>query len=226
MVAPAPAALTAAEPVPVAVVARTSTLALQTPSHRYGRQLRSCQAWLPAGWFIAAVYSDVESGATDLDARSRTGSWRVLTDAGCRVTGAWPTCSPKPPAPAPVSPWWSARTSNAGRPRHVQRAAAGKGTVPQRDTDVRDRRAADIAGVNATTVLVRRVEAGGRRVVPAAAQGEHLERVTEHNADGWNIGTPPYGYAAERHPHPNPLKASQGRTKTRLIIDPATRPAP
>jgi hypothetical protein len=39
--------------------------------------IRACQAWLPAGWFIAAVYSDVESGATDLDARSRTDSWRV-----------------------------------------------------------------------------------------------------------------------------------------------------
>ena len=47
----------------------------------------------------------------------------------------------------------------------------------------------------------------------------------EHNTAGWNIGPAPYGYAAERHPHPNPLKASQGRTKTRLVINPAEQPA-
>ncbi len=35
------------------------------------------------------------------------------------------------------------------------------------------------------------------------------------------VGVPPYGYTAERHAHPNPLKASQGRTKTRLMPDPA-----
>ena len=48
--------------------------------------------------------------------------------------------------------------------------------------------------------------------------------LSQHNAAGWNVGVPPYGYTAERHAHPNPLKASQGRTKTRLIPDPA-RPA-
>ena len=42
----------------------------------------------------------------------------------------------------------------------------------------------------------------------------------EHSIDGWNIGTPPYGYAADRVPHPVPVKASQGRTKTRLALDP------
>jgi site-specific DNA recombinase len=37
---------------------------------------------------------------------------------------------------------------------------------------------------------------------------------------GPNIGTPPYGYTAERIPHPVPYKAAQGRTKSRLILDP------
>ena len=44
--------------------------------------------------------------------------------------------------------------------------------------------------------------------------------LVEHSIDGWNIGTPPYGYAADRVPHPVPVKASQGRTKTRLALDP------
>ena len=38
--------------------------------------------------------------------------------------------------------------------------------------------------------------------------------LVEHSLDGWNIGTPPYGYAAERIPHPVPFKADQGRTKS------------
>ena len=37
---------------------------------------------------------------------------------------------------------------------------------------------------------------------------------------GWNIGPAAYGYLADRVPHPVPVKASQGRTKTRLALDP------
>jgi len=59
-----------AEPVPVAFVGRTSTLALQDPRASLHRQLRSARNWLPAGWFIAAVYWDIESGGIDLEARS------------------------------------------------------------------------------------------------------------------------------------------------------------
>ena len=32
----------------------------------------------------------------------------------------------------------------------------------------------------------------------------------EHSADGWNIGTVPYGYAAEKVGHPSPIKAATG----------------
>ena len=42
--------------------------------------------------------------------------------------------------------------------------------------------------------------------------------------DGWNIGTPPYGYTADRIPHPVAVKAAQGRTKARLVLDPARAP--
>ena len=50
-------------------VRRTSTLEMQDPRASLRRQLRSSQAWLPPGWFIAAVYWDVESGGLDLEAR-------------------------------------------------------------------------------------------------------------------------------------------------------------
>ena len=48
--------------------------------------------------------------------------------------------------------------------------------------------------------------------------------LVEHSVDGWNIGSPPYGYLAVRVPHPVPVKASQGRTKTRLAPDPDRAP--
>ena len=48
--------------------------------------------------------------------------------------------------------------------------------------------------------------------------------LVEHALDGWNIGPAPYGYHADRIPHPVPAKASQGRTKTRLAQDPARAP--
>jgi len=46
----------------------------------------------------------------------------------------------------------------------------------------------------------------------------------EHSLDGWNLGRPPVGYLGEKHPHPNPIKAAEGRTKTRLIEDPVYGP--
>ena len=48
--------------------------------------------------------------------------------------------------------------------------------------------------------------------------------LVERSLDEWNIGTPAYGYLAERIPHPVPFKAAQGRTKSRLILDPARAP--
>jgi site-specific DNA recombinase len=47
----------------------------------------------------------------------------------------------------------------------------------------------------------------------------------EHTEQGWNIGRPPYGYRADKLPHPVPARRAEGRTKTRLIPDPITGPA-
>jgi site-specific DNA recombinase len=212
-------------PVPVAIAARPSTLALQDPVASVRRQIRACQAWLPAGWFIAAVYSDVESGETDLDARSRTGSWRVLTDAGLPRDGGMADLLAEAAGPSPrfaavvcEDIERSARdTFNALR---LEKELSRHG-IPLFATD----EPADIAGVNATTVLVRRVKQGVAEWYRLQLKEKVWKGFAEHNAEGWNIGIPPHCYQAERHPHPNPLKASQGRTKTRLIINPVTAPA-
>ena len=78
--------------------------------------------------------------------------------------------------------------------------------------------------MNATTVLVRRVKQGVAEWYRIQLKEKVWKGLVEHSMDGWNIGPAPYGYAADRIPHPNPVKAAQGRTKTRLVIDPATAP--
>jgi hypothetical protein len=83
---------------------------------------------------------------------------------------------------------------------------------------------ADIEGVNATTVLVRRVKQGVAEWFRLQLKEKIWKGLIEHSLDGWNIGTPPYGYTAERIPHPVPYKAAQGRTKARLVLDPARAP--
>ena len=74
-----PQALTGpAEPVPVAVLARTSSRILQDPFASLSRQIRTCQAWLPAGWYIAGYYWDIESGGLDLEDRSQGHAYRAV----------------------------------------------------------------------------------------------------------------------------------------------------
>ena len=69
------------------------------------------------------------------------------------------------------------RGHRAQRPRHLQRAAPGKGTVPARDPPIRDRRARRHRRRQRHHRPSAASEAGRCRVVPAAAQGESLERV-------------------------------------------------
>ena len=76
------AAAVAAEPVPVAFLGRTSTANMQDPRASLRRQLRSAQGWLPAGWFIAAVYWDIESGGIDLEQRSQGDAYRDFAGDG------------------------------------------------------------------------------------------------------------------------------------------------
>jgi len=60
---------------------------MQDPVESLGKQLRLSRDRLPEGFAITAYYWDVESGGTDLDARSRTDVWQQFIRAGPRDGG-------------------------------------------------------------------------------------------------------------------------------------------
>ena len=166
----------------------------------------------------------MESGATDLEARSRTDSWKVLTEAGLPRDGGMAdllreAASPSPRFAVVVCEDIERSARDTFNSLKLEKELARHG-IPLFATD----EPADIAGVNSTTLLVRRVKQGVAEWYRLKLKEQTWKGFTEHNAEGWNIGPAPYGYAAEKHPHPNPLKASQGRTKTRLVVNPADSP--
>ncbi len=83
----------------------------------------------------------------------------------------------------------------------------------------------DVEGINPTTVLVRRVKQGVAEWYRLQVKQKAWQGLREHALAGWNTGKPPYGYAPQCYPHPVPVKAAQGATKTRLVLDPARAPA-
>ena len=140
------------------------------------------------------------------------------------ATAAWPTCSPRPP---PRHPRFAAviceDIERSGRDTFnalkLEKKLSRAG-VPLFATD----EPAVIEGVNATTVLVRRMKQGVAEWFRLQLKEKTWKGLVEHALDGWNIGPAPYGYQADRIPHPVPAKASQGRTKTRLATDPQRAP--
>ena len=220
----APSRPVTAEPVPVAFVGRTSTLALQDPRASLRRQLRSAQEWLPPGWFIAAVYWDIESGGLDLEQRSQGDAYKQFTDSGIPRDGGMAdllteACSPAPKFAAVVCEDIERSGRDMFNALKLEKELSRQG-IPLFATD----EPADIEGVNATTVLVRRVKQGVAEWFRLQLKEKIWKGLIEHSLDGWNIGSPPYGYAAERIPHPVPYKAAQGRTKARLTLDPVRAP--
>jgi DNA invertase Pin-like site-specific DNA recombinase len=212
-----------AEVVPVAFIGRTSTL-MQDPVASLRRQVRKSQAWLPAGFKIVAWYWDVESGGLDLEQRSQGSNWQAAASAGIPRDGGMADLlraarSPEPPFAFVIC-------------EDIERSARDNYNSLKLERKLRDEGIAifatdepfSVQGVNATTILVRRVKQGVAEWYRLQLKEKVWEGLKEHNFDGWNIGPIPYGYQAERHTHPNPMKAAAGRTKTRLAADPLRGP--
>jgi site-specific DNA recombinase len=212
-----------AEPVPVAFTGRTSTLGLQDPVASLRRQARECQAKLPAGWFIAAWYWDIESGGLDIEQRGHSATWQQV-DVGIPRDGGLADLLAEARSPAPrFAAVICEDIERSGRDTYnalkLEKELAGHG-IPLFATD----EPISIDGMNATTVLVRRVKQGVAEWFRLQIKEKSWRGLREHSLAGWNIGHPPYGYTADRVAHPVPVKAAQGRTKTRLAPDPGRAP--
>ncbi|HEV2370984.1 MAG TPA: recombinase family protein [Streptosporangiaceae bacterium] len=212
-----------AAPVPVAFIGRTSTAVVQDPVASMRRQVRKSQEKLPPGWFISVYYWDIESGGLDLDERGH-GDLHEQFDVGIPRDGGIADLLTEAAGPAPsFAAVVCEDIERSGRDTYnalrLEKRLTEAG-IPLFATD----EAIDITGANATTVLVRRVKQGVAEWFRLQIKEKAWAGLREHSLDGWNIGSPPYGYLAEKVPHPVPAKRAEGRTKTRLILDPLRAP--
>ena len=111
----------------------------------------------------------------DLEHRSQGDAWRQAAGARAAPRRRHGRPARRAAAPCPGSPRWSARTSN-GPAATCSTPSNSKKNCPGKDPAFATDEPADIEGVNATTVLVRRVKQERRGMVPAPAQRKDLER--------------------------------------------------
>jgi site-specific DNA recombinase len=214
---------TPAEPVPVAFLGRTSTLLLQDPAASLRRQAREVQAKLPPGWFIGAWFWDIESGGLDIEQRGH-GDAHQQVDVGLPRDGGLAALLAEAGSPSPrFAAVMCEDIERSGRDTFnalkLERQLGDAG-IPLFATD----EPINVEGMNATTILIRRVKQGIAEWYRFQLKEKAWRGFEQHTLDGYNIGGAPYGYQPERIPHPNPAKAAQGRTKTRLTLDPRRAP--
>jgi site-specific DNA recombinase len=224
---PAPAVTATAgpaEPVPVALLMRVSTTGLQDPLASLRRQIDSAREWLPAGWIITGIYWDVESGGIKLEERSQGEAWEPFAAAGIPRDGGIEDLLAEARSPSP--------RFAAVVVEDIERSARSMFNSLKLEDQLEEQgilifatdEQASIEGVNSTTILIRRVKQGVAEWLRLQIKEKAWKGLRQHTLDGWNIGPAPYGYLPERVPHPVPIKASQGRTKTRLVLDPPRGP--
>jgi site-specific DNA recombinase len=210
-------------PVPVAFLGRTSTLVMQDPVQSLNRQLREVKAKLPPGWFIAAHYWDIESGGMDLDQRGH-GTAHERLDVGIPRDGGIAALLTEAGSPEPrFAAVMCEDIERSGRDTfdalRLEKQLGGAG-IPLLATD----EPIDVGGMNATTLLVRRVKQGIAEWYRFQLKDKAWKGLRDHSLAGYNIGAAPYGYSAQRTPHPVRARAAEGGTKTRLVLDPDRAP--
>jgi site-specific DNA recombinase len=222
---PAPEPATAAiATVAMAFVGRTSTANMQDPVQSLHKQMRRAEERLPDGFYIARWYWDVESGGTDLDERSRTDVWQKFAAAGIPRDGGMAQLrqaitSDRPPFAAVICE----NIERSGRDMYdalrLERELRRAG-IPVFATD----EPIDAQAPEASTILVRRMKQGMAEFFRYNLKAQMWEGLKQYAIAGYNTGPVPYGYTADRSIHPNPLKASMGATRARLVPDPDRGP--
>ena len=210
--------------VAMAFVGRTSTANMQDPVQSLHKQMRRAEERLPQGFYIARWYWDIESGGTDLDERSRTGVWEQFAAAGIPRDGGMAQLraaitSDRPPFAAVICE----NIERSGRDMYdalrLERELRKAG-IPVFATD----EPIDAQTPEASTILVRRMKQGMAEFFRYNLKAQMWEGLKQYAIAGYNTGPVPYGYLADRSVHPNPMKASMGATRARLVPDPERGP--
>ena len=151
-----------------------------------------------------AYYWDVESGGLDIEQRGH-GSYEQFTSQGIPRDGGLADLLNEAGPPIPGSPPWCEDIERASRDFYnsvkLERELSDQG-IPLFATD----EPADITGISSTTILVRRVKQGVAEWFRLQLKEKTWKGLKEHTAEGWNLGTVPYGYLPDRVPHPNPFR--------------------
>ena len=77
----------------------------------------------------------------------------------------------------------------------------------------------DLDGTDPATILLRRTKQNIAEYFRLSLKQKMWRGLRTHAAQGYNLGKVLDGYLPEKIPHPAPSKASQGRTKTLLVLD-------
>ena len=207
-----PADLTGASPVPVAFMGRTSTLVMQDPVASMRRQVRGVQAKLPAGWFIAAYYWDIESGGLDIEQRGHGTAHELFPEIGIPRDGGLADLLAEAKSPDPrFAVVMCEDIERSGRDT-FNALKLEKAAERLRGAAVRHRRAHRRGGHQRRPPSW---SAGSSRAWPSGTGCRSSRKpgkaCVSTPSPGWNTGNPPYGYAAAALPPPRPGQSRPGR---------------
>ena len=213
-------------PLRVAFLGRTSTDDQQDPTISIPRQLRACRDVLPPHAVIVAQFYDVESGRRDLAHRGRSRRHEGLDIPVRRDGGIQDLLDEATEADRRFDAVICESVDRIARRTYfgvmVEHTLQRAGIVlmaADEPASISDRRAH-----RATGILTRRIKQGVAEWYVLDMLEKSWAGFEEHTLQGFNIGSVPYGYQAQRIPHPVPARRAEGKTKTRLICDPVRGP--
>ncbi len=199
---------------------RTSTSTMQDPVVSLLREYRGAGERLPDGFCITRCYWDIESGGIELDARSQDGVWRQFADAGIpRDGGMAELRAAIASGECPFSAVICEDINRTGRDMldslRLEKELRAAGVLIFATSEP-----IDVQAPQASTMLVRRMRMAESEYFRYNLKTNMWEGLKQYAISGHNTGPCPYGYAEERTPHPNPMKASMGATRARLVRHP------
>jgi site-specific DNA recombinase len=207
-------------PLRVGFLGRVSDEEKQDPSLSIPRQYRSVgDKCSELGWQLTRSYWDIESGRNELALRGH-GADGSLFNIGVPRDGGLPELLE------------AARNNEVDvvMVEQIDRLSriTADSTAIERDLanlDIPLFATDEPINLNATTLLTRRVKQAIAEWYVADLLEKSRKGMEESVRQGWHTGGPIlYGYIGETHLHPNPHKAADGKTKTKLKVCPICGP--